>query len=63
MSPFGLETPCEEVVKACGDRVKGQTFLITGTSAKGLGATAAVALSKRLPTSCSSVETRPKWTP
>ncbi|KAK7935063.1 Short-chain dehydrogenase TIC 32 [Apiospora marii] len=49
MSPFGFETPCEEVVKACGDRVKGRTFLITGTSAKGLGANAAVALSREAP--------------
>ncbi|KAK8065719.1 hypothetical protein PG997_012466 [Apiospora hydei] len=46
MSPFGFETSCEEVVEAFKDRVQGRTFLITGTSASGLGATAAVALSR-----------------
>ncbi|KAK6833792.1 hypothetical protein PG995_013525 [Apiospora arundinis] len=49
MSPFGFETPCEEVAKAFGDRVGGRTFLVTGSSEKGLGATAAVALSREGP--------------
>ncbi|KAK8058630.1 hypothetical protein PG994_009078 [Apiospora phragmitis] len=49
MSPFGFETPCNEVVEAFRDRVQGRTFLITGTSAKGLGATAAVAFAREGP--------------
>ncbi|KAH7304206.1 short-chain dehydrogenase [Stachybotrys elegans] len=50
MSPFGFHTPCEDVAKAFADRVKQRTFLITGTSAKGLGANTAITLAKHSPT-------------
>ncbi|KAI1209599.1 retinol dehydrogenase 13 [Annulohypoxylon truncatum] len=49
MSPFGLHTPSEEVAKAFADRIKGRTFLITGTSAKGIGAQAAISLARESP--------------
>ncbi|KAI0881590.1 retinol dehydrogenase 13 [Annulohypoxylon maeteangense] len=49
MSPFGFHTPSEEVAKAFADRIKGRTFLITGTSAKGLGGQAAITLSRESP--------------
>ncbi|OTB01296.1 hypothetical protein M426DRAFT_323569 [Hypoxylon sp. CI-4A] len=46
MSPFGYFTPAEEVAKAFADRIKGRTFLVTGTSAEGLGAHAAISLAR-----------------
>ncbi|KAH8203537.1 hypothetical protein TruAng_002285 [Truncatella angustata] len=50
MSSFGAKTNCEDVVHAFSSKVEGRTFLITGTSAKGLGAAAAIALAKAHPT-------------
>ncbi|KAI1454703.1 retinol dehydrogenase 13 [Annulohypoxylon moriforme] len=49
MSPFGFHTPSEELAKAFADHIKGRTFLITGTSAKGLGAHAAITLARESP--------------
>ncbi|KAI0137656.1 retinol dehydrogenase 13 [Hypoxylon sp. NC0597] len=49
MSPFGFHTPSEELAKAFADRIKGRTFLITGTSAKGLGAHSAITLAREGP--------------
>ncbi|KAI1138121.1 retinol dehydrogenase 13 [Hypoxylon sp. FL0543] len=49
MSPFGFHTHAEEVAKAFADRIKGRTFLITGTTAKGLGAHAAITLAREGP--------------
>ncbi|KAI0839228.1 retinol dehydrogenase 13 [Hypoxylon sp. FL0890] len=49
MSPFGVLTPSEELAKAFADRIKGRTFLITGTSAKGLGAQCAITLAREGP--------------
>ncbi|ETS84586.1 hypothetical protein PFICI_02611 [Pestalotiopsis fici W106-1] len=49
MSSFGNKTTSEEVVEAFSSRIQGRTFLITGTSANGLGATAAIALARAGP--------------
>ncbi|XDG08854.1 hypothetical protein ABKA04_008469 [Annulohypoxylon sp. FPYF3050] len=49
MSPFGFDTQSEEVAKAFSDRIKGRTFLITGTSVKGIGGQAIVALAGESP--------------
>ncbi|KAI0853552.1 NAD(P)-binding protein [Daldinia vernicosa] len=49
MSPFGFSTTSEEIVKAFADKIKGRTFLITGTTAKGLGAQCAIALARESP--------------
>jgi NAD(P)-dependent dehydrogenase (short-subunit alcohol dehydrogenase family) len=49
MSSFGFHTTCEEVVKAYSHRIKDRTFLVTGTSANGLGANTAIALSREAP--------------
>ncbi|KAI1415007.1 retinol dehydrogenase 13 [Hypoxylon sp. FL1857] len=49
MSPFGFHTPAEELAKAFADRIKGRTFLITGTTAKGLGAHSAITLAREGP--------------
>lgn len=46
MSTFGAKTDCENVAQAFSSRVQGRTFLITGTSANGLGASAAVAIAR-----------------
>ncbi|KAL7622060.1 hypothetical protein AAE478_007561 [Parahypoxylon ruwenzoriense] len=46
MSPFDFFTPCEDVVEAFSSRIKGNIFLITGTTAGSLGANAAIALSR-----------------
>ncbi|KAI1644430.1 NAD(P)-binding protein [Daldinia loculata] len=49
MSPFGFSTTSEELVKALADKIKGRTFLITGTTAKGLGAQTAISLARESP--------------
>ncbi|KAI1464303.1 NAD(P)-binding protein [Daldinia caldariorum] len=49
MSPFGFHTTSDELVKAFSDKVKGRTFLITGTTAKGLGAQCAISLAREGP--------------
>lgn len=49
MSSFGPRTDAEEVVKAFPSQIDGRTFLITGTSANGLGATAAITLAAANP--------------
>ncbi|KAI1655349.1 NAD(P)-binding protein [Daldinia decipiens] len=49
MSPFGFSTTSEELVKALADKIKGRTFLITGTTVKGLGAQTAVSLARESP--------------
>ncbi|OTA94086.1 hypothetical protein M434DRAFT_10991 [Hypoxylon sp. CO27-5] len=49
MSPFGFHTPSEDLAKAFADRIKGRTFLITGTTAKGLGAHSAITLAREGP--------------
>lgn len=49
MSTFGAKTESDEVVQVFASQVEGRTFLITGTSANGLGATAAIALAKAGP--------------
>ncbi|KAI1374209.1 retinol dehydrogenase 13 [Hypoxylon crocopeplum] len=49
MSPFGFHTPCDEVARAFADKIKGRTFLITGTSAGGLGANTAITLAREGP--------------
>ncbi|KAI2469538.1 retinol dehydrogenase 13 [Annulohypoxylon bovei var. microspora] len=49
MSPFGFHTPSEELAKSFADRIKGRTFLITGTTASGLGAHAAISLAREAP--------------
>ncbi|KAF3069738.1 Short-chain dehydrogenase TIC 32, chloroplastic [Daldinia childiae] len=49
MSPFGFSTTSEELVKAFADKIKGRTFLVTGTTAKGLGAQCAIALARESP--------------
>ncbi|TPX13605.1 uncharacterized protein E0L32_006076 [Thyridium curvatum] len=43
------DTTAEEVIRALADKVKGRTFLITGTSARGLGANTATALARASP--------------
>lgn len=48
-SPFGFTTDCDDVVKAFADRVKGRTFLVTGTSAGGLGANTVLSLARQAP--------------
>ncbi|KAK6948949.1 hypothetical protein Daesc_009021 [Daldinia eschscholtzii] len=49
MSPFGFHTTSDELVKALSNKVKGRTFLITGTTAKGLGAQCAISLAREGP--------------
>ena len=49
MSSFGFSTTSEEVVDAFAEHVKGRIFLITGTSANGLGANTAVNLARKSP--------------
>lgn len=49
MSSFGPKTTAEEVCDAFKSQIQGRTFLITGTSAKGLGAKCAVSLAKHSP--------------
>ncbi|KAI1094032.1 retinol dehydrogenase 13 [Rostrohypoxylon terebratum] len=49
MSPFDFHTQSEEVAKAFSDRIKDRTFLITGTSSKGIGAQAIRALAQESP--------------
>ncbi|KAI2626135.1 retinol dehydrogenase 13 [Hypomontagnella submonticulosa] len=46
MSPFGYETTAEELAKSFSDRIKGRTFLVTGTTANGLGAYCALTLAR-----------------
>ncbi|EJD38702.1 NAD(P)-binding protein [Auricularia subglabra TFB-10046 SS5] len=46
---WGFDTTGDEVVSALADRVKGRIFLITGPSAGGLGAAAAISLAKAQP--------------
>ncbi|KAI1771997.1 hypothetical protein F4818DRAFT_444623 [Hypoxylon cercidicola] len=42
MSPFGYSTTSEKLTKAFADKIKGRTFLVTGTTAGGLGANATI---------------------
>lgn len=49
MSGFGSDTDAADVAETFSSRVEGRTFLITGASAGGLGATAAIALAKAGP--------------
>lgn len=49
MPSFGFHTSAEEVCDTFSAQIKGRTFLITGTSAKGLGAKCATALAKHAP--------------
>ncbi|KAI1084145.1 retinol dehydrogenase 13 [Whalleya microplaca] len=49
MSPFDHTTTCHEVATAFSDKIKGRTFLITGTTANGLGANAALTLARHSP--------------
>ncbi|KAL7620788.1 hypothetical protein AAE478_009786 [Parahypoxylon ruwenzoriense] len=49
MSPFGFDTICDEVATAFADQIKGRIFLITGTTAGGLGANAATTLARQRP--------------
>ncbi|XXH06043.1 Arf guanine nucleotide exchange factor sbh1 [Hypoxylon texense] len=49
MSPFGFSTTSEELTKAFADKIKGRTFLVTGTSAGGLGANATIMLARESP--------------
>lgn len=49
MTSFGNKTQSEEVVEAFASRIHGRTFLITGTSANGIGAAAAIALARAEP--------------
>ena len=49
MSKFGHDTTGEDVVKKFSERVKGRTFVITGTSDGGTGAETAVALAHGAP--------------
>ncbi|KAI0105961.1 NAD(P)-binding protein [Daldinia grandis] len=49
MSPFGFSTTSEELVQAFADKIKGRTFLITGTTPKGLGAQTAISLARESP--------------
>lgn len=49
MSPFGFSTTSEEVCSTFASRIKGRTFLVTGTSAKGLGASCATQLAQQCP--------------
>ncbi|KAL8370643.1 hypothetical protein RB595_000829 [Gaeumannomyces hyphopodioides] len=48
-SSFGFSTDCDDVVKAFADRVKGRTFLVTGTTAGGLGANTVLTLARQAP--------------
>ncbi|KAG8161002.1 hypothetical protein KVR01_009266 [Diaporthe batatas] len=49
MSQFNSQTTAEEVCEAFPSEIKGRTFLITGTSANGLGARLATTLAKYSP--------------
>ncbi|KAI4869726.1 retinol dehydrogenase 13 [Hypoxylon rubiginosum] len=49
MSPFGYSTTAEELTKAFADKIKGRTFLVTGTSEGGLGANVAIMLARESP--------------
>ena len=49
MSPFGFSTTSEEVCATFANRIKGRTFLVTGTSTKGLGASCATQLARQSP--------------
>lgn len=49
MPSFGPKTTAEEVCDAFTSHIQGRTFLITGTSAKGLGAKCAISLAKHSP--------------
>lgn len=49
MPSFGPKTTAEEVCDAFTSQIQGRTFLITGTSAKGLGAKCATSLAKHSP--------------
>ena len=49
MSQFTAQTTGEEVCEAFPSQIKGQTFLVTGTSANGLGAKFATILAKYSP--------------
>lgn len=49
MSPFGFSTTSEEVCSTFASRIKGRTFLVTGTSAKGLGASCTTQLARHSP--------------
>ncbi|KAI1761281.1 retinol dehydrogenase 13 [Hypoxylon sp. FL1150] len=49
MSPFGYSTTSEELTAAFADKIKGRTFLVTGTSAGGLGANATIMLARESP--------------
>lgn len=49
MSQFGSETRGEEVCATFTSQIKGKTFLVTGTSANGLGAKFATMLAKYSP--------------
>ncbi|KAI6082472.1 retinol dehydrogenase 13 [Hypoxylon rubiginosum] len=49
MSPFGFTTTSEELTTAFADKIKGRTFLVTGTTAGGLGATATIMLARESP--------------
>lgn len=49
MSRFSSQTTAEEVCEAFPSQIKGRTFLITGTSANGLGARLATTLAKHSP--------------
>ncbi|ROW06160.1 hypothetical protein VMCG_04473 [Cytospora schulzeri] len=49
MPKFTKETPAEDVCETFSSRIQGRTFLITGTSARGLGAKIATTLAKHSP--------------
>ncbi|KAI0383626.1 retinol dehydrogenase 13 [Hypomontagnella monticulosa] len=49
MSPYGFETTAEEVAKGFADKIKGRTFLVTGTTTNGLGAHCAITLAREGP--------------
>ncbi|KAI1378459.1 putative short-chain dehydrogenase [Hypoxylon crocopeplum] len=50
MPEFNVDTTVNEVVKALGTHALGKTFVITGPSAGGIGATAAISLASANPT-------------
>ncbi|KAI1397222.1 retinol dehydrogenase 13 [Hypoxylon fuscum] len=49
MSPFNFHTTSEDLTHALADKIKGRTFLITGTSANGIGAKTATTLAREGP--------------
>lgn len=64
MSPFNQASTAEEVTQAFASQIKGRVFLITGTSAGGLGAYVATSLARHSPAHLILVaRTKPKVDP